>query len=323
MVKLEDYSVTQLKKMISSFNKKVKFAGYSKMKKAELINMLRSHPRIKVVEGSADVKISIKQEENFEKQTKKKKEVIMKPEPKKPEPKKPAPNTEPKKPAPKGLKIELSKVLNKHYGGIVKYEKKVLSGKLIDESPQYEAEWQANEDEFNDNIKALFVKYNLSRMKGSEFFRSSQGGGTKHINLIKYDKLPIKSLPNYKILTEVNKKIEAMKPEPMKPEPKKPAPKINPLYQEALETSNKDDKLLKRLVATARSHAKNGISIAGLKDFFSNLTIYRKTKPPKLNAQLAGVLYKFLNKNIFRGKKRLPNNMNRMLKDLGYKEIKT
>ena len=37
MVKLEDYTIGELKKMISSFNKIVKFAGYSTKKKVELI----------------------------------------------------------------------------------------------------------------------------------------------------------------------------------------------------------------------------------------------------------------------------------------------
>ena len=82
------------------------------------------------------------------------------------------------------------------------------------------------------------------------------------------------------------------------------------------------DKLLNKLVATARSHAKNGISVEGLKDFFNKLQEYKKTNPPKLQSQLAGVLYNFLNKNIQMGKKKLPNNMNNALKELGYKEIK-
>tara|TARA_R110002096_G_scaffold144516_1_gene301489 strand:- start:201 stop:1217 length:1017 start_codon:yes stop_codon:yes gene_type:complete len=81
------------------------------------------------------------------------------------------------------------------------------------------------------------------------------------------------------------------------------------------------DKLLNKLVATARSHAKNGITIAGLKDFFNKVKEYKQTNPPKLQEQLAGVLYNFLNKNIQMNKKKLPNNMNNALKELGYKEI--
>jgi len=78
MVKLEDYTTTELKKMISSFNKIVKFSGYSKLKKAELINMLRTHPKINVEEGANAVKLSIKTDENFEKQKKVKKEKVKK-----------------------------------------------------------------------------------------------------------------------------------------------------------------------------------------------------------------------------------------------------
>ena len=78
MVKLEDYTTTELKKMISSFNKIVKFSGYSKLKKAELIKMLRTHPKINVEEGANAVKLSIKTDKDFEKQTKVKKEKVKK-----------------------------------------------------------------------------------------------------------------------------------------------------------------------------------------------------------------------------------------------------
>mgnify|MGYP003135243221 CR=1 FL=1 len=60
MVKLEDYTVIQLKKLLSSFNKNVKFANYSKKKKADLIKMIRTHPKIKVVEGPNEVNLSIR-----------------------------------------------------------------------------------------------------------------------------------------------------------------------------------------------------------------------------------------------------------------------
>lgn len=78
MVKLEDYTSSELKKMISSFNKIVKFAGYSKLKKADLIKMIRTHPKIKVEEGANAVKLSIKTDQDFEKQTKVKKEKVKK-----------------------------------------------------------------------------------------------------------------------------------------------------------------------------------------------------------------------------------------------------
>lgn len=78
MVKLEDYTIGELKKMISSFNKIVKFAAYSKLKKIDLIKMIRTHPKINVEEGANAVKLSIKTDEDFEKQTKVKKEKVKK-----------------------------------------------------------------------------------------------------------------------------------------------------------------------------------------------------------------------------------------------------
>jgi len=59
MVKLEDYTIGELKKMISSFNKVVKFSGYSKLSKAKLVHMIRTHPKIKVEEGDNAVKLSV------------------------------------------------------------------------------------------------------------------------------------------------------------------------------------------------------------------------------------------------------------------------
>ena len=58
MVKLDDYTIAELKKMVSSWRKEgIKFAGYSKMKKAELIDMIKSN--LNVEEGDNAVKLSI------------------------------------------------------------------------------------------------------------------------------------------------------------------------------------------------------------------------------------------------------------------------
>ena len=78
MVKLEDYTIKELKKMISSFNKVVKFAGYSTKKKVELIKMIRTHPKIKVEEGANAVKLSIKTDETFLKKSLDQKEKAKK-----------------------------------------------------------------------------------------------------------------------------------------------------------------------------------------------------------------------------------------------------
>ena len=55
MVKLEDYTTTELKKMISSFNKIVKFFAYSKVNKAGILNMIRTHTKISDADDVKDV----------------------------------------------------------------------------------------------------------------------------------------------------------------------------------------------------------------------------------------------------------------------------
>ena len=51
MVKLEDYTVKELKAIISKWNKKVKFSPYSADKKAVLINKLRKHKELDITES--------------------------------------------------------------------------------------------------------------------------------------------------------------------------------------------------------------------------------------------------------------------------------
>ena len=60
MPKLEDYSLSQIRKLVSNINKKVKISGYSKMKKDKLIKTLREHERLTVNEGGAVVSIKLK-----------------------------------------------------------------------------------------------------------------------------------------------------------------------------------------------------------------------------------------------------------------------
>ena len=75
MVKLEDYTAVELKKMIKSFNGIVKFGAYSKLKKSGLINMMKTHPKIKIQEGSNAVKISVVAEQETPLVVKEKKET--------------------------------------------------------------------------------------------------------------------------------------------------------------------------------------------------------------------------------------------------------
>ncbi len=109
--------------------------------------------------------------------------------------------------------------------------------------------------------------------------------------------------------SKIKKKPETKKE--TKPEPKKetkPEPK-------------KDSVTLKKLVSTARSHKKNGISQAGLKDFYNKVMEFKKTNPSKLESQTAGVLYNYLMNNILLGKKRMPKNLNNALKELNFKPL--
>tara|TARA_R100001086_G_C11716555_1_gene225689 strand:+ start:108 stop:671 length:564 start_codon:yes stop_codon:yes gene_type:complete len=109
---------------------------------------------------------------------------------------------------------------------------------------------------------------------------------------------------------DLNNQLRPKKKEPKK-EPKEkatPKPKEKP----------KKEITLKKLVSIAQSHKKNGISVDGLKAFFKLVQDFRKTEASKLEKQTAGLLYNYLNK-IQMGKKRLPNNLNKALKQLSLK----
>ena len=60
MVKLEDYTLNQLRWIISQYNHTVLFKGYSKLNKATLINFLRNHPRLDVLELDEGLKFKVK-----------------------------------------------------------------------------------------------------------------------------------------------------------------------------------------------------------------------------------------------------------------------
>jgi hypothetical protein len=100
MVKLEDYSVSEIRKIASAINKQVKIVGYSRKKKEDLIKLMREHPNLQIMEGQNKVVVKVKSI----------KESLMKvPKPKKPaQPKPPAPapkkrGRKPKAPAPTAL----------------------------------------------------------------------------------------------------------------------------------------------------------------------------------------------------------------------------
>ena len=87
-MKLEDLTFTQIKQVIRKYNKALKIAGYSKLKKEEVIALLKAHPKLKISENDKGVSFKIL---NFEAEVdeKKKAEPKQAPEPKEaPEPKK-------------------------------------------------------------------------------------------------------------------------------------------------------------------------------------------------------------------------------------------
>tara|TARA_R110002153_G_scaffold185499_1_gene338598 strand:+ start:11996 stop:14455 length:2460 start_codon:yes stop_codon:yes gene_type:complete len=59
MVKLEDYTLTELRKLASKFNKKVKLPAYSKKTKSDLIQILRNHPELNIIEGGDKLKMTV------------------------------------------------------------------------------------------------------------------------------------------------------------------------------------------------------------------------------------------------------------------------
>ena len=58
MVKLEDFKVAEIKKMVSKYNKEVKITT-SGLKKADLIKKIREHPRLTVTESDKGVSIKV------------------------------------------------------------------------------------------------------------------------------------------------------------------------------------------------------------------------------------------------------------------------
>ena len=65
MVKLEDFKVGEIKKMVSKYNKQVKIGPISKLNKSQLIEHIRKHPKLTVQENEKGVRISVKGEVNI------------------------------------------------------------------------------------------------------------------------------------------------------------------------------------------------------------------------------------------------------------------
>ena len=65
MIKLEDFKIGEIKKMVSKYNKQVKIGPISKLNKADLIKHIREHPKLTVTENEKGVRISVKGEVNI------------------------------------------------------------------------------------------------------------------------------------------------------------------------------------------------------------------------------------------------------------------
>ena len=83
MPTLEDFKVSEIKKMVSKYNKQVKIGPISKLNKSQLIEHIRKHPKLMVTESEKGVRISVKGEVNIgDKKIKIKKDKKPEPEPK-------------------------------------------------------------------------------------------------------------------------------------------------------------------------------------------------------------------------------------------------
>jgi len=97
------------------------------------------------------------------------------------------------------------------------------------------------------------------------------------------------------------------------------AKKVEPKTE--TKTSRPKGDLLKKLVFLARDHKKNGIGAEGVRAYKKLVDEFLKTNPPKKEEALAKTLYNFIINNVLRGKKKTVPNLNRLLKELDFKEI--
>jgi hypothetical protein len=152
------YTLTELKKLATSYNKKVKIAGVSKMKKPELINELLKHEK-----HFKDLKA--KPKATPKKTTQKLKK-----------------NKEPE------YSAELKKLLNEYFGKFIKLREE---GKLTDKNEK------ELDKAYSDKLVRLLKKNNVDITKDSYWFRGNKGfKKTLQIVLLKFKK--IEDLPNYK-----------------------------------------------------------------------------------------------------------------------------
>ena len=78
MVKLEDFKVGEIKKMVSKYNKQVKIGPISKLNKTQLIEHIRKHPKLKKTIKKKNQKKSQNILKNTKKPTQRPKKTIKK-----------------------------------------------------------------------------------------------------------------------------------------------------------------------------------------------------------------------------------------------------
>jgi len=100
---------------------------------------------------------------------------------------------------------DLRKVTNDWYGELVKIEKKVLDGSLIDESDEYEAEYADANEDYDEALIKVNKKNNFEYNNEESYFYESRGYGRKNptAESIKQDVIFYGSLKNYKLFEEI------------------------------------------------------------------------------------------------------------------------
>ena len=107
------------------------------------------------------------------------------------------------------IKSELRKIMNKHFGEVIKVYKKVLSDKIKYESEEEEDLLKEAEEDTNEKLDKVAKKYKIPKTDDSEFFESDRGfSNIKRLQSLKNSKIDLTTLSNYKELTKINKKLD-------------------------------------------------------------------------------------------------------------------
>ena len=229
--------VTDVKKLVSKYNKELDIKPISKLKKAEILQKIRDKKPMdkqllaKLTNEARATREGKKAQKASEKAAAKKKakpdfldldkdgdkkEPMKKAakEAKKAEPKKKIIKVKKSKNEPlskenREIKSELRKIMNKHFGEVIKVYKKVLSDKIKYESEEEEDLLKEAEEDTNEKLDKVAKKYKIPKTDDSEFFESDRGfSNIKRLQSLKNSKIDLATLSNYKELTKINKKLD-------------------------------------------------------------------------------------------------------------------